>query len=162
MWPTPLGEAPQRARRAVGTCPCPADPAPASSGTARSHTSLLSPSVPPVSSPPRSPFAGIYAVWQCTCVSSKASVPVWILVIGGVGLVLGLATYGYKVRAGGDEPAEHGVGWRRACAGLGWPACRLLPPRHLMHPSPLPLCLPRPQIMRVLGVKMTKLTNSRG
>ncbi|PRW33685.1 2,3-bisphosphoglycerate-independent phosphoglycerate mutase isoform B [Chlorella sorokiniana] len=59
------------------------------------------------------PFAGIYAVWQCTCVNSKSDVPVWILVIGGVGIVLGLATYGYK-------------------------------------------------IMRVLGVKMTKLTNSRG
>lgn len=59
------------------------------------------------------PFAGIYAVWQCTCVSSKSDVPIWILVIGGVGLVIGLATYGYK-------------------------------------------------IMRVLGVKMTKLTNSRG
>ncbi|PSC75854.1 sodium phosphate symporter [Micractinium conductrix] len=59
------------------------------------------------------PFAGIYAVWRCTCVNSKSEVPVWILVVGGFGIVLGLATYGYK-------------------------------------------------IMRVLGVKMTKLTNSRG
>ncbi|PSC75765.1 sodium phosphate symporter [Micractinium conductrix] len=59
------------------------------------------------------PFAGIYAVWRCTCVNSKSEVPVWILVVGGCGIVLGLATYGYK-------------------------------------------------IMRVLGVKMTKLTNSRG
>lgn len=23
------------------------------------------------------PFAGIYAVWQCTCVSSKSDVPIW-------------------------------------------------------------------------------------
>jgi sodium-dependent phosphate transporter len=23
------------------------------------------------------PFAGIYAVWQCTCVESKSDVPVW-------------------------------------------------------------------------------------
>ncbi|KAL4428574.1 hypothetical protein ABPG77_008886 [Micractinium sp. CCAP 211/92] len=59
------------------------------------------------------PFAGIYAVWRCTCVNSKSDVPTWILVVGGAGIVLGLATYGYK-------------------------------------------------IMRVLGVKMTKLTNSRG
>ncbi|KAL4434398.1 hypothetical protein ABPG75_000839 [Micractinium tetrahymenae] len=59
------------------------------------------------------PFAGIYAVWRCTCVQSKSNVPTWILVVGGAGIVLGLATYGYK-------------------------------------------------IMRVLGVKMTKLTNSRG
>lgn len=59
------------------------------------------------------PYAGIYAVWRCTCVQSKSDVPVWILVVGGLGLVLGLATYGYK-------------------------------------------------IMRVLGVKMVRLTNSRG
>lgn len=59
------------------------------------------------------PYAGIYAVWRCTCVSSKSEVPVWVLVVGGFGIVFGLATYGYK-------------------------------------------------IMRVLGVKMVKLTNSRG
>ncbi|KAL4422695.1 hypothetical protein ABPG75_008892 [Micractinium tetrahymenae] len=59
------------------------------------------------------PYAGIYAVWRCTCVQSKSDVPVWILVVDGFGLVFGLATYGYK-------------------------------------------------IMRVLGVKMVWLTNSRG
>lgn len=35
------------------------------------------------------PFAGIYAVWRCTCVNSKSEVPVWILVVGGCGIVLG-------------------------------------------------------------------------
>jgi phosphate/sulfate permease len=35
------------------------------------------------------PFAGIYAVWQCTCVNSKSDVPVWVLVVGGAGIVLG-------------------------------------------------------------------------
>ncbi|PRW32920.1 phosphate transporter [Chlorella sorokiniana] len=59
------------------------------------------------------PYAAIYAVWQTSSVSSEAEVPTWILVVGGAGIVLGLATYGYK-------------------------------------------------IMRVLGVKMVKLTNSRG
>lgn len=59
------------------------------------------------------PFAAIYAIWECSCVNTKAAVPQWILVLGGAGIVLGLATYGYK-------------------------------------------------IMRVLGVKMTRLTNSRG
>ena len=58
-------------------------------------------------------MAAVYAIWQCACANSKASVPIWMFVIGGVGLVIGLATYGYK-------------------------------------------------IMRALGVKMTKLTNSRG
>ncbi|PSC76970.1 sodium phosphate symporter [Micractinium conductrix] len=59
------------------------------------------------------PYAAIYAVWQTGTVAKEAEVPTWILVVGGAGIVLGLATYGYK-------------------------------------------------IMKVLGVKMTKLTNSRG
>lgn len=58
-------------------------------------------------------FAAIYSIWQCTCANSKATVPIWMFVIGGFGIVLGLATYGYK-------------------------------------------------IIRALGVKMTKITNSRG
>ena len=59
------------------------------------------------------PFAAIYGIWQCSCISETAGVPSWVLAMGGLGLVVGLATYGYK-------------------------------------------------IMAVLGVKMTKLTNSRG
>ncbi len=59
------------------------------------------------------PLAAIYSIWQCTCVESKSTVPIWMFVIGGAGLVVGLATLGYK-------------------------------------------------IMGALGVKMTKLTNSRG
>jgi solute carrier family 20 (sodium-dependent phosphate transporter) len=59
------------------------------------------------------PLAAVYGVWVCTCVNTKSTVPQWILVLGGFGIVVGLATYGYK-------------------------------------------------IMRVLGVKMTRLTNSRG
>ena len=58
-------------------------------------------------------WAAIYGVWQCTCATSKVSVPIWMFVVGGVGIVLGLATYGYK-------------------------------------------------IMRALGVKLVKITNSRG
>jgi sodium-dependent phosphate transporter len=58
-------------------------------------------------------FAAVYSIWNCFCADSKAQVPIWMFVIGGVGIVLGLATYGYK-------------------------------------------------IMRALGVKMTKITNSRG
>lgn len=59
------------------------------------------------------PFAAIYGIWQNPNISKSSKVPTWILAVGGAGIVLGLATYGYK-------------------------------------------------IMRVLGVKMTKLTNSRG
>ena len=59
------------------------------------------------------PLAAVYGIWQTGTVVSKTKVPIWILAVGGAGIVVGLATYGYK-------------------------------------------------IMRVLGVKMTKLTNSRG
>eukprot|EP00887_Chlorella_sp_A99_P000900 scaffold5.g900.t1 len=59
------------------------------------------------------PLAAIYAIWNCACTESKANVPIWMFVIGGAGLVVGLATYGYN-------------------------------------------------IMRALGVKVCKLTNSRG
>jgi sodium-dependent phosphate transporter len=58
-------------------------------------------------------FAAIYGVWDCTCAASKVQVPIWMFVIGGVGIILGLATYGFK-------------------------------------------------IMRALGVKLVKITNSRG
>jgi solute carrier family 20 (sodium-dependent phosphate transporter) len=59
------------------------------------------------------PFAAIYSIWRTSAVGSKAATPEWILVMGGLGMSLGLATYGYK-------------------------------------------------IMRVMGVKMTRLSNSRG
>eukprot|EP00897_Mesotaenium_endlicherianum_P005233 jgi/Mesen1/4738/ME000241S03774 len=59
------------------------------------------------------PYAGIYQTWKTGKVPSKAPVPQWIYAMGGVGIVLGLATYGYK-------------------------------------------------IMKVLGVKAAKLTNTRG
>lgn len=59
------------------------------------------------------PLAAIYAIWQTGTVSSKAPVPIWILITGALGMCLGLAILGYK-------------------------------------------------IVRVLGVKMMKLSNSRG
>jgi sodium-dependent phosphate transporter len=46
------------------------------------------------------PFATIYLIWkEGDFEGSKAPVPVWILAYGGAGLVLGLATYGYKIMA---------------------------------------------------------------
>ncbi|PSC76268.1 sodium phosphate symporter [Micractinium conductrix] len=59
------------------------------------------------------PLTAIYQIWQEGTVSSKNDVPTWLLAIGGFAMVLGLATYGYRV-------------------------------------------------MRSMGVKMTRLTNSRG
>ncbi len=43
------------------------------------------------------PLAGIVSVAQTETLSSKAEIVWWILPLGGVGIVLGLATWGYKV-----------------------------------------------------------------
>lgn len=43
------------------------------------------------------PFAAIWHIYQTDNVSSKINVPIWILVIGGSGIVVGLATYGIKI-----------------------------------------------------------------
>lgn len=43
------------------------------------------------------PLAAIYSIWKNGGISSNSDVPVWILVVGGFGIVLGLATYGYKI-----------------------------------------------------------------
>ncbi|KAK9815735.1 hypothetical protein WJX72_008727 [[Myrmecia] bisecta] len=59
------------------------------------------------------PYSAVYTIWSTGKVPSKTNVEYWILAMGGAGIVVGLATYGYK-------------------------------------------------IMRVLGVKSVKITNSRG
>jgi sodium-dependent phosphate transporter len=59
------------------------------------------------------PFSAVYGIWSTQSLDSKSKVPEWILVIGGAGIVAGLALFGYK-------------------------------------------------IMRVIGVKAARLTNSRG
>ncbi len=43
------------------------------------------------------PLAAIIHVLQTGSIEMKVPVPIWILGLGGVGIVLGLATYGYKV-----------------------------------------------------------------
>ena len=43
------------------------------------------------------PYAAIWAIYKASEVESKADVPIWILVLGGIGMVMGLATYGYKL-----------------------------------------------------------------
>lgn len=46
-------------------------------------------------------LAGIYQIWQDSAVSSSAPVPTWLLAIGGVGIMLGVLLWGYKVSAAG-------------------------------------------------------------
>lgn len=43
------------------------------------------------------PFAGCYAVYQTGGIPSKSNVPVWILAMGGGGIVIGLTLYGYRI-----------------------------------------------------------------
>lgn len=43
------------------------------------------------------PMAAVVSVIQSGAVGAKAAVAPWILLLGGVGIVVGLATYGYKV-----------------------------------------------------------------
>ncbi|MFC3115753.1 inorganic phosphate transporter [Cellvibrio fontiphilus] len=43
------------------------------------------------------PMAAVISVVQSGAVGAKAAVAPWVLLLGGVGIVVGLATYGYKV-----------------------------------------------------------------
>jgi len=43
------------------------------------------------------PLATIYAIYNNGFLSDKSEVPIWILVLGGVGIVIGLGTWGYKI-----------------------------------------------------------------
>jgi len=43
------------------------------------------------------PLAGIWATYEAGAFVKEADTPVWVLIIGAVGLVIGLATYGYNI-----------------------------------------------------------------
>merc|ERR1711998_818872 len=43
------------------------------------------------------PFAAIWGIYNNTGIAAKSPVPIWILIMGGCGIVIGLATYGYKI-----------------------------------------------------------------
>jgi len=43
------------------------------------------------------PVAGIWSAWSSGEMAGKVPVPTWILVMGGGGIVIGLATWGYRV-----------------------------------------------------------------
>ena len=43
------------------------------------------------------PLATIFAIYNTGYLTDKTDVPIWILVVGGVGIVIGLSTWGYKI-----------------------------------------------------------------
>jgi len=45
------------------------------------------------------PMAAVISIISTKTVAAKAAMPSWVLLLGGVGIVLGLATYGFKVMA---------------------------------------------------------------
>ena len=43
------------------------------------------------------PLATIYSIYKNDNIVDKSEVPIWILLLGGIGIVFGLATWGYKI-----------------------------------------------------------------
>jgi len=43
------------------------------------------------------PLATIFAIYENNALSDTTNVPIWILALGGIGIVFGLATWGYKI-----------------------------------------------------------------
>jgi PiT family inorganic phosphate transporter len=62
------------------------------------------------------PMAAVYSTLQSGVVGAEAAVPVWMLMIGGVGIVLGLATYGYRVMDTVGKKITHLTPSRGYCA----------------------------------------------
>jgi PiT family inorganic phosphate transporter len=53
------------------------------------------------------PLAGIYDALAHTTISTKASIPIWVMVIGAIGISLGLSLYGPKlIKTVGSEITE--------------------------------------------------------
>lgn len=53
------------------------------------------------------PLAAVVSVAKSGIVAQKSGLPIWILLVGGVGIVAGLATFGWKVMATIGEKITH-------------------------------------------------------
>jgi phosphate/sulfate permease len=56
------------------------------------------------------PFAAIYGTYVSGSVEEKSTVPIWILAMGGFGIVCGLTLYGYRVRHAHTRSRRAGAG----------------------------------------------------
>ena len=64
------------------------------------------------------PLAAVISVSQTGVVGGQSSIPFWVLVIGGVGIVIGLATFGRHVIATVGQKITHLTPSRGFCAEL--------------------------------------------
>ncbi len=64
------------------------------------------------------PLAAVISIAQTGSVSATAALPTWVLVLGGGGIVVGLATYGRRVMATVGEKITHLTPSRGFAAGL--------------------------------------------
>jgi len=53
------------------------------------------------------PFAAIMSIYEDGQITAKVSAPFWLLIIGGVGIVIGLTTFGYRVLQTMGEKITH-------------------------------------------------------
>ncbi|MEL7312240.1 MAG: inorganic phosphate transporter, partial [Pseudomonadota bacterium] len=53
------------------------------------------------------PLAAIISVAQSGLIAAESATPIWVLLLGGVGIVVGLATYGVRVIATVGEKITH-------------------------------------------------------
>lgn len=65
------------------------------------------------------PLAAVVAILRSGAVELQAAVPIWLLVLGGIGIVIGLATWGYKVMETIGRKITHLTPSRGFAANIG-------------------------------------------
>jgi len=97
------------------------------------------------------PLAAVVSISTSGQVGQEALVPVWILVLGGVGIVIGLATYGHKVIHTVGSKITHLTPSRGFCAGIAAAATIVM-----ASGTGLPISTTHTLVGAVLGVGLVR------
>ncbi len=97
------------------------------------------------------PLAAVYGVISTGAVAAKTTMPSWILLLGGIGIVVGLATYGWKVIATIGKKITELTPSRGFAAELGAAATVVL-----ASGTGLPISTTHTLVGAVLGVGMAR------
>jgi len=97
------------------------------------------------------PLAAVVSISTSGAVGQEALVPVWILVLGGVGIVIGLATYGHKVIHTVGSKITHLTPSRGFCAGIAAAATIVM-----ASGTGLPISTTHTLVGAVLGVGLVR------